>query len=37
MVEGLVLVEEDVEVDISRTLINDFCSAHGPLNILKLV
>lgn len=37
VVDDLVLVEEDIKIDIPRSLVDHLLAAHGVLNVLELV
>lgn len=37
MVDGLILIQQDVEVNISRTLVDQLLAAHRDFYILQLV
>lgn len=37
MVDGLIAIHQDIEVDISRPLVDELLTTHGPLDILQLI
>lgn len=37
MLDNMILVKEDIEIDVTWSLVDDFLSAHGVLYILELV
>lgn len=37
VVDDLIIVQENIQIDISRSLIDNLVTAHGIFNILKLI